>query len=139
MNENKLFHLDFDPREHRAGYAIMPGDPGRTDSIAACFESPKQVAYNREYKVWIAKCAGENVIICSTGIGGPSAAIAVEELHMAGVHTFIRIGTCGAMQPELMGGNLVIAQSAVRQEGTSCHYAPSEYPATADFEVTCVL
>ncbi|HHW46246.1 MAG TPA: uridine phosphorylase [Clostridiales bacterium] len=139
MNESKLFHLDFDPKEHRAKYAILPGDPARVPLIAKHFDSAHQIASNREYNVYLAKAGNENVFVCSTGIGGPSAAIAVEELHMAGVDTFIRVGTSGAMQLELKGGDLVIVQSAVRQEGTSLHYAPPEYPATADFTVTKAL
>ena len=139
MNDNKLFHLAFDSTEYTAKFALLAGDPARTDTIALQFDNPKQIAYNREYKVWIAQHHGVDVFICSTGIGGPSAAIAVEELYMAGVRTFLRIGTCGAMQPQVKGGDLVIVQSAVRQEGTSLQYAPIEYPATADFGIITAL
>ena len=100
------------------------------------------VAYNREFNIWRGFADPQRkhpVFLCSTGIGGPSAAIAVEELHMAGVTHFIRVGTCGAMQTEILSGELVIAQSAVRQEGTALHYAPIEYPATTDFEITAAL
>lgn len=139
MNKNKLFHLDFDAEKYRAKYALLPGDPGRTESIAGCFDHAELIACNREYKVFLADCDGEGVFVCSTGIGGPSAAIAVEELYSAGVRTFIRVGTCGAMQVPIKGGDLIVASAAVRQEGTSLHYAPIEYPAAADFEVTCAL
>lgn len=139
MNEQTLFHLGFDPNKIRAKYAVLPGDPGRVQKIAGQFEQPQFLCSNREYTVWLARAAGENVICCSTGIGGPSSAIAVEELHMAGVDTFIRVGTCGAMQKELLAGDLVIATAAVRQEGTSLHYAPAEYPAAADFFLTSAL
>lgn len=139
MFDNLLNHLHFDPTEYQAKYAILPGDPGRTESIANCFGEHQLIASNREYTTRLARCKGENVFICSTGIGGPSAAIAVEELYMAGVRTFIRTGTCGAMQLGIRGGDLVVASAAVRQEGTSLHYAPAEFPATADFEVTAAL
>lgn len=139
VSTEKLFHLNFDPSVHRAAYAILPGDPGRVEAIARRLDNPQFLAANREYTVWTAETAGQAVFICSTGIGGPSAAIAVEELYMAGVRTFIRIGTCGAMQLDLKGGDLVVATAAVRQEGTSMHYAPVEYPAAADFTVTAAL
>lgn len=139
MFDNLLNHLHFDPNRYRAAYAILPGDPARTEAIADCFGAHTCIATNREYTTRLAQCKGENVFICSTGIGGPSAAIAVEELYMAGVRTFIRTGTCGAMQLEIRGGDLIVAASAVRQEGTSLHYAPIEFPATADFQVTAAL
>lgn len=139
VSAEKLFHLNFDPSLHRAAYAILPGDPGRVEAIARRLEHPRFLSSNREYTVWMAEAAGQAVFVCSTGIGGPSAAIAVEELHMAGVRTFIRVGTCGAMQLDMKGGDLVVATAAVRQEGTSLHYAPIEYPAAADFTVTAAL
>lgn len=142
MNDNHLYHLGFDPAEIRGEFAILPGDPGRIESIAAYFTDTVPVAYNREFNIWRGFADSQRkhpVFLCSTGIGGPSAAIAVEELHMAGVTHFIRVGTCGAMQTEILSGELVIAQSAVRQEGTALHYAPIEYPATADFEITAAL
>lgn len=139
MNENTLFHLGFDTNKYTAKYAIIPGDPARTALIAERFGQTEFICTNREYTVRLAKYGDENIFICSTGIGGPSAAIAVEELYMAGVRTFIRVGTCGAMQVGIKGGDLIIASAAVRQEGTSLHYAPAEYPATADFGVTCAL
>lgn len=142
MNDEILYHLGFNAGKIRGEYAILPGDPGRVESIAAYFTDAVQIAYNREYNIWRGytdPAHSHPVFICSTGIGGPSAAIAVEELHMAGVTHFVRTGTCGAMQTDILSGELVIAQSAVRQEGTALHYAPIEYPATADFEITCAL
>ena len=142
MNEDNLYHLGFNPKEIRGEFAILPGDPGRIEQIAAHFTDAVPVSYRREFNIWRGFAdAGRMhpVFLCSTGIGGPSAAIAVEELHMAGVTHFIRVGTCGAMQPDILSGELVIAQSAVRQEGTALHYAPIEYPATADFEITTAL
>ncbi|MCI8360870.1 MAG: uridine phosphorylase [Clostridiales bacterium] len=139
VNAEKLFHLGFDPTVYRAAFAILPGDPGRVEAIARRLDHPQFLTSNREYTVWTAQAAGQPVFVCSTGIGGPSTAIAVEELHMAGARTFIRIGTCGAMQLNMKGGDLVVATAAVRQEGTSLHYAPIEYPAAADFTVTAAL
>lgn len=139
MNESKLFHLGFNPSEINAKYAILPGDPGRTAAIADCFGENRIISCNREYTVRLAHCLGEEVVICSTGIGGPSSAIAVEELYLSGVRTFIRIGTCGAMQQDIKGGDLIVASAAVRQDGTSLQYAPAEFPAVADFEVTGAL
>ena len=139
MNNDKLFHLGFNKSEYRAVYAILPGDPGRVPKIAAFLENPRQICQNREYNSYIGSLNGENIIVCSTGIGGPSSAIAIEELYMAGVRNFIRVGTCGAIREDILGGDIIIAESAVRQEGTSLHYAPIEYPATADFEITQAL
>ena len=144
MNDDRLYHLDFNHREIRSKLAILPGDPGRVESIAEHFTDPVRVAYNREFNVWRAYADGtrdedKSVFICSTGIGGPSAAIAVEELYMAGVRTFIRVGTCGAMQTDIMSGDVIIASAAVRQEGTALQYAPVEFPACADLDVTSAL
>lgn len=121
------------------GYCLLPGDPGRCEKIAAHFDEPEFFTSNREYTIWRGKLCGEPVAVCSTGIGGPSAAIAVEELAACGVHTFIRVGTCGGISLNVHSGDSVIAMSAVRQDGTSHEYAPHEYPATADFDVTAAL
>lgn len=139
IHKEKLFHLGFDPSRIQAEFAILPGDPGRVEAIARRLEDPCFLAENREFTIWSATTGGRRVLICSTGIGGPSAAIAMEELFIAGVRTFIRVGTCGAMQLDMMGGDLVVATAAVRHEGTSLHYAPVEYPAAADFQVTSAL
>ena len=120
-------------------YCILPGDPGRCETIAAHLTGAEHVASNREYVTYTGTIDGEKVSVCSTGIGGPSAAIAMEELARCGVDTFIRIGTCGGMQEEVMGGDLVIVSGSVRMEGTSKEYAPIEYPAVADFTVTRAL
>ena len=110
-------------------YCILPGDPGRCASIAALFDNAVLVSQNREYTIYTGTLLGEKVSVCSTGIGGPSAAIAMEELTAIGADTFIRVGTCGGMQPEIKSGDLVIATGAVRMEGTSREYAPIEFPA----------
>ncbi len=125
--------------EHAAKYAIIPGDPGRVEKIAAYLDNAKQVGYNREYNSYLGYLDGEKVLVVSTGIGGPSCAICVEELAKIGVDTFIRVGTCGGMQPEIEPGDVIIATGATRQDGPSREYLPIEFPAVADFKVTSAL
>lgn len=120
-------------------YCILPGDPGRCERIAALLDDPVPVAYNREFNVYTGTLLGERVSVCSTGIGGPSAAIAMEELVAVGADTFVRIGTCGGIALPVKSDDLVIATGAVRQEGTSREYAPIEYPAVPDFTVLSAL
>ena len=120
-------------------YCILPGDPGRVPAIAALFDDAKQIAYNREFNVWTGTLLGEKVTACSTGIGGPSAAIAMEELHNCGADTFLRTGTCGGIALDVRAGDLVVATGAVRYEHTSREYAPLEYPAVPDFQATLCL
>ena len=120
-------------------YCILPGDPGRCKSIAELFDHSRFVTQNREYTVYTGTLLGEPVSVCSTGIGGPSAAIAMEELVKIGVHTFIRVGTCGGMSLDVKSGDMVIASGAVRMEGTSREYAPIEFPAVPDFSAMCAL
>jgi uridine phosphorylase len=120
-------------------YVFLTGDPKRCEKIAEHFENPKKIAENREFVTYSGFLHGEKVNVISTGIGGPSAAIAIEEAVHLGADTFIRIGTCGGISTDVLAGDLVIAQSAVRQEGTTLHYAPPEFPATADFELTLAL
>lgn len=138
MNDERLFHLDI-PLEVRVRYAVLPGDPGRVPKIAELLEEPEEIAYNREFRSIIGKLNGENVIITSTGIGGPSAAIALEELYKLGVREAVRVGTCGGISLSVIPGELVIPTAAVRMEGTSKEYAPIEFPAAADFEMTAAL
>ncbi len=125
--------------EHSAKYAIIPGDPGRVEKIAAYLDDAKQVGYNREYNSYLGYLDGEKVLVVSTGIGGPSCAICVEELAKIGVDTFIRVGTCGGMQPNVEPGDVIIGSGAIRQDGTSREYLPIEFPAVADFKVTQAL
>ena len=120
-------------------YVILPGDPGRCESIASRMENSRKIAQNREFITYNGILEGETVSVVSTGIGGPSAAIALEECVNAGADTFIRIGTCGAMQEHILGGDMIIATGAVRMEGTSREYAPIEYPAVADRDVVNAL
>lgn len=120
-------------------YVILPGDPKRCEKIAQYFENPYLAADSREFVTYTGTLDGEKVSVTSTGIGGPSASIAMEELCNCGADTFIRVGTCGGMQTEVCGGDLVIATGAIRMEGTSREYAPIEYPAVPDLEVTNAL
>lgn len=120
-------------------YCILPGDPGRCQSIAQHFDQPVHVHTNREYETWTGTLLGEKVSVVSTGIGGPSAAIAMEELANLGAHTFIRVGTCGGIELSVRSGDVVVATGAVRMEGTSREYAPLEWPAVPDFQVACAL
>lgn len=120
-------------------YVILPGDPKRCKKIAQYFDDPKLVADNREYVTYTGYLNGEKVSVTSTGIGGPSAAIAMEELVNVGAEVFIRVGTCGGMQLDVKGGDLVIATGAIRMEGTSKEYAPIEFPAVANLDVVNAL
>ena len=137
-SENEEFHLKI--RRGDAGrYVILCGDPGRCKPIAEYFEDPEHLVTNREYTIYNGKLAGEKVSVCSTGIGGPSTAIAMEELIHCGADTFIRIGTSGGMHRDVMGGDVVIGTGAIRMEGTTREYAPIEFPAVADYEVVHAL
>ena len=120
-------------------YVIMPGDPKRCVKIAQYFDNPILVADNREYITYTGTLDGVKVSVTSTGIGGPSAAIAMEELYRCGADTFIRIGTCGGMQTEVKSGDIVVATGAIRMEGTSKEYAPIEFPAVADIDIVNAL
>lgn len=135
---NRQYHIQVAKGEI-GRYVIMPGDPGRCEKIASYLEESEKIAVNREFTTYTGMLDGEKVSVTSTGIGGPSAAIAMEELYRCGADTFVRIGTCGGMHPEVKSGDIVIATGAIRMEGTSKEYAPIEYPAVADFDVTNAL
>ena len=120
-------------------YCILPGDPGRVPAIAAYFDDAHEVAYNREFRVWTGYLMGEKVTACSTGIGGPSAAIAMEELHKCGADTFLRTGTCGGIDINVRSGDIVVATGAVRFEHTSLEYAPPEFPAVGSLDAVNAL
>ena len=115
-----------------ARYAIMPGDPKRVERVKLFLENPVDLAYNREFKSCSGFYKGVKVMVVSTGIGGASTAIAVEELRNIGVETLIRIGSCGALQKNIKLGELIIAKGAVREDGTSETYVQKSYPAIAD-------
>ena len=120
-------------------YVILPGDPKRCEKIAKYFDDPRLIADNREYVTYTGYLDGVKVSVTSTGIGGPSASIAMEELTKAGADTFVRVGTCGGMQLDVKGGDVVIADGAIRMEGTSKEYAPIEFPAVPDLDVLNAL
>ena len=138
MDQERQFHINT-TKDEIGRYVILPGDPGRVEKIAAYLDNAQQISYNREYNVYTGTLDGEKVTVCSTGIGGPSSAIAVEELIKCGADTFIRVGTSGGMDTKVIGGDLVIATAAVRGEGTSHEYLTADYPAVADFEVVSAL
>lgn len=120
-------------------YCLLPGDPDRCEKIASYFENPVHVACNREFNTYTGTLKGVKVSVTSTGIGGPSAAIAMEELTACGADTFIRVGTCGGINLKVESGHVVIASGAVRMEGTGREYAPVEFPAVGDFSVISAL
>jgi uridine phosphorylase len=134
------------PREHIrcdvgdvGEYVLLPGDPGRVPVIAEHLDDARRVASSREYTTYTGTLDGTRVTVTSTGIGGPSTAIAIEELVQLGTRTFIRIGTCGAMHPDAHVGDLIVASGAVRDEGTTRQYAPLEHPAVASPDVVQAL
>jgi uridine phosphorylase len=151
MNENiknkitdskqKLYHIGISREDiDFAEIAILPGDPERVASLAKMLDSKAQsVAVNREYTSYLAEIKDQKILVISTGMGCPSVAIGVEELAMLGVKKFIRVGTTGTIQEKVTLGDLIINNAAVRLEGTSSHYAPLEFPATADLELTYQL
>lgn len=137
-NPEKQYHIQVG-KEDVGKYVILPGDPKRCEKIAQHFEQAKLIADSREFVTYTGYLDGVKVSVTSTGIGGPSAAIAMEELVMAGADTFVRIGTCGGMQLPVKSGDVVIASGAIRMEGTSREYAPIEFPAVANIEVVNAL
>lgn len=137
-DKERQYHIQTAPGEV-GRYVILPGDPKRCAKIAAYLDNAVLVADNREYVTYTGMLEGVSVSVTSTGIGGPSASIAMEELVKCGADTFIRVGTSGGMQEEVKSGDVVIATGAIRMEGTSKEYAPIEYPAVADIEVTNAL
>ena len=137
-NPELMYHIQM-KKGDVGRYVFLPGDPGRCEKIASYFDDPQLIASNREYRTYTGTLLGEKVSVTSTGIGCPSTAIAVEELIMIGADTFIRVGTSGGMQPELNAGDLGIVTGAIRDEGTTLHYMPVEFPAVADVDVVDAL
>lgn len=137
-NPDKQYHIQVGKGDV-GRYVILPGDPKRCEKIAKYFDNAELVADSREYVTYTGYLDGVKVSVTSTGIGGPSASIAMEELVQAGADTFIRIGTCGGMQLKVESGDAIIATGAIRMEGTSREYAPIEFPAVADIEVVNAL
>lgn len=132
------YHLQIRPGDV-GRYVILPGDPKRCKKIAEHFDDAKLIADSREFVTYTGNLDGEKVTVTSTGIGGPSASIAMEELVRCGADTFIRVGTCGGIELDVKGGDIVVATGSVRMEGTSREYAPIEYPAVANLDVTNAL
>lgn len=134
------FHLGLNSTDcNNAILAILPGDPDRVKKIALLMDNPKYISSHREFTIWSAELNKNPVIICSTGIGGPSTSIVVEELSQLGIRIFLRIGTAGAIQPYIQVGNLLIINAAVRCDGASQHFAPIEFPAVADLSCSAAL
>ncbi len=133
----RAYHLDL--AETAGRYVLLPGDPGRVPLLAARLEGGREVGHNREFLTYVGELDGVPVAVTSTGIGCPSAAIAVEELSALGADTFIRVGSAGGMQSRCRVGDLVIAEAAVRDEGTTGQYVPHGFPAVADLDVTAAL
>jgi len=134
----RRYHIQLDDGEAGA-YALLPGDPGRCETIAARLDDPHHLRSNREFTSFSGTLDGVVVSVVSTGIGGPSTAICVEELVSIGVRTLIRVGTCGAMQYDIRSGEVIVVQGAMRDDGASYRYLPAGFPALADHEVVNAL
>ena len=130
-------HLKLDKQLGK--YALLPGDPERAEYISSFLEDACEISKHREFWTFTGKYKGINITVTSTGIGCPSTSIAVHELSQLGVKTFIRVGTCGYINPKVKTGDIIIVESAIRKDGTSQFYAPLEYPAVASFDVTKAL
>ncbi len=138
----RVYHVSLSDQEILgAQIALLPGDPARVEKIATTspIEQARLLTSHREFCTWLGYIREIPIVITSTGIGGPSTAIAVEELALLGVRTFMRVGTSGAIQSSLNIGDVVITTGAVRLDGASAHYAPIEYPAVADYELVWAL
>ncbi|MBQ0035450.1 MAG: uridine phosphorylase [Firmicutes bacterium] len=138
QGSGKQYHIGVGP-EDIGEYVIIPGDPGRVQKIAAYFDDAKKVGESREFVTYTGYLNGVKVSCTSTGVGGPSASIALEELVACGAKTFIRVGTCGGMQLDVKSGDIVVASGAIRAEGTSKEYAPIEFPAVPNVKVAAAL
>ena len=135
-----MFHLELtEDMLQGATNAIVPGDPARVERIATAMDRAEFLHANREFTSWLGWLGDTPIVVCSTGIGGPSVSIAVEEMAQLGVRTFIRLGTTGGIQPELDPGDVIVTTGAVRLDGASLHFAPMEFPAVADYECTNAL
>jgi len=136
----ELYHLGLTKDMlHGAQLAIVPGDPGRVGRTAAATDRSEPLAQRREFTSHLGWLGDTPIVVCSSGIGGPSVSIAVEELAQLGVRTFLRVGTTGAIQPHIEQGDVIVTNAAVRLDGASFHFAPAEYPAVADFSCTAAL
>ncbi len=139
-NKEVMYHIKLSKNDlEGAFFAILTGDPGRVERIANFLNNSKKIGESREYVSFLGEISGKKILIISTGIGGPSTAICVEELAQIGVTHFIRVGTSGGMALKVNAGDIVIATGAVRQEGTSREYLPIEFPAVADLDISFAL
>ncbi len=138
QDHKRQYHINCAPGDV-GQYCLLPGDPDRCEAIAKYFDNPRRIMQSREFVTYTGELNGVPVSVTSTGIGGASASIAMEELAAIGAHTFIRVGTCGGISLNVCAGDTVIANGAVRAEGTSREYAPIEFPAVPDFSVTAEL
>ena len=140
MTSKPVFHLGISKQDLQgAELAIVPGDPARVERIAKLMQNPVHLNSVREFTLWRAEINHKPVVVCSTGIGGPSTSIAIEELSQLGVRTFLRVGTTGAIQESIEPGDIIITNGSVRLDGASSHFAPLEFPAVANFECTQAL
>ncbi|WP_025672963.1 uridine phosphorylase [Salinivibrio socompensis] len=140
MSDTPVFHLGVTKANLQgATTAIIPGDPARVEKIANLMDNPTFLASQREYTLYLGWLDGKPVVVCSTGIGGPSTSIAVEELAQLGVNTFLRVGTTGAIQPDINVGDMIVTTGSVRLDGASTHFAPMEFPAVPDFDVATAM
>jgi uridine phosphorylase len=137
-NDEVQYHIEVGEGDV-ADAVLLPGNPERLDKITPLWDDHEEVAHHREYRTATGSYEGTPISVTSTGIGSPSATIAVEELARVGADTFLRVGSCGAIQPGMAVGDLVITRGAVRQEGTSDEYVRGDYPAVADHEVVAAL
>lgn len=138
MEKKRMMHIGISVGDV-GRYVFLPGSPERTEKIAKYFDNPKEIAYNREYRTWTGTLDGVPVAVTSTGIGGPSAAIAIEELFQCGADTMMRVGSCASTSPKVCMGDIVIPSGAVRMEGVGNHYLPTEFPAVPDFQMMKAL
>ena len=139
-----MYHVGFCANQLQgATLAVLPGDPGRVKPLAEALSDagtePIFVATHREYTSYLATVGGKKILVCSTGMGGPSVGIGLEEMARIGLKRFIRFGTTGSIQEEVNMGDIIITSAAVRLEGTSHHYAPAEYPAVASYKIVNAL
>ena len=138
MEAKRQYHIDLCAEDIKgAKYAIVAGDPERVPGLAKAFDvNAVKLTHHRGYVSYLTHCEGKPILVATLGIGGPSASIVIEELANIGIEYFIRVGTCGAIQPNINLGDLVVTKAAVRLDGASKHYAPIEYPAVASFHLT---
>lgn len=138
MKEKRMLHLGICPGDV-GRYVFLPGSPERTEKIAKYFENPKEIAFHREFRTWTGTLDGIPVAVTSTGVGGPSTSIAMEELFQCGADTMMRVGSCASVSPKVRQGDICIPTGAVRMEGVGCHYLPMEFPAVPSLQMVKAL